>query len=99
MNSYYDYIKAYIEGNLESHCKSFDCIGAILYDFVFNIAGFTSCVDVTLQSLADEIESFNFEECYTGVKKWGEEVKGEPLDNDEKEELIEVCFIHCGPLS
>lgn len=94
MNTTYNYIKENIEDNLEVHCESFGCEGASLYDFVFNIAGLGACADVTLQTLFDDIGDVTIDDCFEGFKKWGEEVKGEALDDIESHELYKICAFH-----
>ena len=92
-NEYYNYIKDTITSSIEMNC--FDYTGDDMKEFVFDIAGMRACADVTLQSMLDEVSHVDDGEIINQFGKFFEDVKGEPLSEEENENLCDVVYFHC----
>lgn len=92
-NEYYNYIKENISSSIEMNC--FDYEGNDMREFIFDVAGLGSCVDVTMQTMLDEVNHVNDGEIINQFTTFFEEVKGEPLSEEENKNLCDVVYFHC----
>lgn len=92
-NEYYNYIKENISSSINASC--FDYTGNDMREFIFDVAGMNSCADVTLQTMLDEVSHVNDAEIINQFATFFEEVKGEPLTDEENNELCETVYFHC----
>ena len=93
---FYEYIKNNIEPIAKSPDNGFDYAGGDVKEFVFQIAGVGSCVDVTMQTVIDEFEGEEIaaEDIIVGFIRWMEDVKGEKLETGEYNEIARIVTEH-----
>ena len=93
---FYDYIKNNIEPVAKSPDNGFDYTGGDVKEFVFEIAGVGSCVDVTMQTIIDDFEDEEIvdEDIIVGFVRWMEDVKGEKLETPEYNDIARIVMGH-----
>lgn len=92
---YYDYINNNISSCLGGN-NPFDYKGNNLREFVFEYAGPVSCVDVTLQTMLDEMGEGDADGIYSEFVTWLTEVNGETLSDELLQEVFDNVVFHVG---
>ena len=97
---FYDYIQNNIEPVAKSPDNGFDYTGGDVKEFVFEIAGVGSCVDVTMQTIMDDFEDEEIvaEDIIVEFIRWMEDVKGEKLETGEYNEIECIVMAHLGEM-
>ena len=93
--NYYNYINDNISSCLNGN-NGFGYEGNNLREFVFEYAGPESCVDVTLQTMLDEMGRNDPLGVYRGFVAWLTDVNGEALSDELLREILEIVVYHIG---
>lgn len=92
---YYDYINNNISSCLNGN-NEFEYEGNNLREFVFDYAGPVSCVDVTLQTMLDEMGEGDADGIYSEFVTWLTEVNGETLSDELLQNILDNVIYHVG---
>lgn len=90
---YYEYINNNISSCLNGN-NGFGYKGNNLREFVFEYAGPVSCVDVTLQTMLDEMGKVDAGEIYSEFVTWLKEVNGENLPDEMLQSICDNVNFH-----